>query len=108
MTESEEIIKNMEEAKKLLDNLPPRCVIMFSEQVKKGALFQGEWVDEMLGCGNNEKGFIVSDLNREDVMKFGGNGFRLVTILNPFLSKYRDMKIEVREPNWGIRGDVKP
>ena len=101
MTELEEIIKNLEEVKKLLDNLPPRCVIMFSEQVKKGALVRGEWVDEMLGCGNNEEGFIVSILNREDVMKFGNSVFRIVDNPKPFIPKFSDMKIEIREPNWG-------
>ena len=108
MTESEEIIKNMEEVKKLLDNMPPRCVILFSDQLKKDVISQGEWVDEMLGCGNNEKGFIVSDLNKENVMKFGSNAFRIVNSANPILPKFRDMKIEIREPNWGIRGDAKP
>lgn len=97
----EEIIKYMEEAKKLLDNMPPRCVILFNDQMKKDAIVQGESVDEMLGCENNEKGFIVSDLNREDVMKFGGNAVRIVNNPNPFLLKWKDIKIEVREPNRG-------
>ena len=101
MNESEELIKHMEEMKKLLDNMPPRCVIMFNDQMKKDAIVQGERVDEMLGCGKNEKGFIVSVLNREDVMNFGGNAVRIITNLNPFLLKWKDIKIEVREPNLG-------
>ena len=72
--------------------------------MKKDVIVQGECVDEMLGCKENEKGFIVSDLNKEDVMKFGGNAVRIVNSPPPFLLKWKDIKIEVREPNRGNRG----
>lgn len=100
----EAIIKNMEEMKKLLDNMPPRCVIMFSDQVKKDALVQGSWVDEMLGCKKNEKGYVVSDLNEAEVCLFSNN-IRIVDAktINPFYQKFEDVSIEIIEPKWGMR-----
>ena len=100
----EDILKNMEEAKKLLDKLPPRCVIVFSDQLKDDAIFQGGWVDEMLGCNKNERGFIVSESKRAEVSLFGNN-IRIVDMktINPFYQNFKDVPIEVREPKWGVR-----
>ena len=96
-----ELVKLCEE---LRENRPPKPVVMFSDFVEEDACFVGDKVNEMLGCNDDEKGFLMCSSLRERVEKLG-DMVKIIDRPNPNFTPFKDMKWEVKEPDWFRRGE---
>lgn len=97
--------ETIRKAKELLDkypDIPTKLIIMFSDMVEEDTCFEGSRVNEMMGCGEREKGILMSSSLRGEVEKLG-SFVEVIDKPKPNYAPFGSIPVEIRELSWKER-----